>query len=293
MTYRAPVDEMLFTIRHVAGFDRAVSDGLYADLTPDLLASVLEEAGKFATDRIAQLNRGADQHGAKLADGKVTTPPGFKDTYKAWAEAGWNSLAGPVEWGGQGLPMLVQAACIEMWNAACMAFALSPVLTAGAIDALAAHASEELQAPLPDEARQRRMDRHHEPDRAAGRLRSHRVAHARRAARATAATASRARRSSSPTASTISPTTSSISCSARLPDAPAGTRGISLFLVPKFLVNADGTLGARNDVALRLASSTSSASTARRPASWSMATRTAPSAISSARRTAASPACSR
>ena len=145
MTYRAPVEEMVFTIRHVAGFDRAVADGLYGDLSAELLASVLEEAGKFATDRIAPLNHAGDQHGAKLTDGKVTTPPGYKDTYKAWAEAGWGSLAGPVEWGGQGLPMVVQAACIEMWNASCMAFALNPLLTAGAIDALATHASEDLR----------------------------------------------------------------------------------------------------------------------------------------------------
>src|SRR5207248_1187138 len=123
MTYRTPVDDIAFAVRYVAGFDRSAAEGLYGDLTVDLVQSVLEEAGRFATERIAPLNRVGDRHGSRFADGAVTTPPGWKETYRAWTEAGWNALPGPVEWGGQGLPMIVQAACIEMWNAAAMAFA--------------------------------------------------------------------------------------------------------------------------------------------------------------------------
>jgi acyl-CoA dehydrogenase len=247
MTYRAPVEEMVFTIRHVAGFDGAVAEGLYGELSADVLASVLEEAGKFANDRIAPLNHAGDQHGAKLADGKVTTPPGYKDTYKAWAEAGWGSLAGPVEWGGQGLPMIVQAACIEMWNASCMAFALNPLLTAGAIDALSAHASEDLQKRYLTKL-------------VSGEWTGTMNLTEAQAGSDLNALRTRAEPRGDGTyrikGQKIFITYGEHDAAdnilhlvlARVPDAPPGTRGISLFLVPKFLVNDDGTLGERNDV---------------------------------------------
>jgi alkylation response protein AidB-like acyl-CoA dehydrogenase len=145
MTYRAPVADIAFTMRHVAGLDRAVEEGLYGDLGPDLAATILEEAGRFANDVIAPLNRTGDAHGTPFKDGAVTMPPGFREAYKAWTEAGWNALPGPEDYGGQGLPVLLNSGCVEMWNAACLAFGLGPLLTMGGIEALAAHGSETLK----------------------------------------------------------------------------------------------------------------------------------------------------
>ena len=116
--YRAPVDTIAFTLKHSAGFAAAQAEGIYDDLGDDLLEAVLSEAGKFAGDVIAPLNRIGDQRGAVFKDGTVTMPPGWKEAYTAWAGAGWNGLAGPTEWGGQGLPWAINAACIEMWNSA-------------------------------------------------------------------------------------------------------------------------------------------------------------------------------
>src|SRR5690349_13565526 len=145
MTYRAPVADIAFTLKHAAGFDRALAEGLYADLTDDLVDAVLAEAGKFASDVIAPLNRIGDQHGTPLKDGAIVMPPGWAEAYRAWAAAGWNGLAAPTEWGGQGLPHALNAACIEMWNSASMAFGIGPVLTMAGIDALAAHGTEDLK----------------------------------------------------------------------------------------------------------------------------------------------------
>src|SRR5829696_9972798 len=104
MTYRAPVAEIAFLMRHVAGLDRAIAAGLHGDFTPDLAETILEEAGRFASDVIAPLNRVGDRHGTPFKDGAVTMPPGWKDAYTAWAAAGWNGLAAPEDFGGQNLP---------------------------------------------------------------------------------------------------------------------------------------------------------------------------------------------
>ncbi|WP_279358570.1 acyl-CoA dehydrogenase [Methylobacterium indicum] len=146
MTYRAPVAEMAFTLRHVAGLDRAIAEGLHGDLSDDLVDTILDEAGRFANDVVAPLNTVGDRHGTPLKDGVVTMPPGYREAYRAWTEGGWNALPGPVEYGGQGLPILLNAACIEMWNSAAMAFGLGPLLTAGGVEALSRHGSEELRA---------------------------------------------------------------------------------------------------------------------------------------------------
>ncbi|MEE8629971.1 MULTISPECIES: acyl-CoA dehydrogenase [Methylobacterium] len=146
MTYRAPVAEMAFTLRHVAGLDRAIAEGLHGDLSDDLVDTILDEAGRFANDVVAPLNKVGDRHGTPLKDGVVTMPPGYREAYRAWTEGGWNALPGPVEYGGQGLPILLNAACIEMWNSAAMAFGLGPLLTAGGVEALSRHGSEELRA---------------------------------------------------------------------------------------------------------------------------------------------------
>ena len=145
MTYRAPVADIAFALKHAAGFGPALADGLYGDLSEDVVEAVLGEAGKFATDIIAPLNTRRRSHGTPFKDGTVTTPPGWKDAYRAWWQAGWNGLAGPAQWGGQALPHAVNAACIEMWNSAAMAFGLGPLLTMAGIEALAQHGSDELK----------------------------------------------------------------------------------------------------------------------------------------------------
>src|SRR5215211_1067770 len=145
MTYRAPVAEIAFMMRHVAGLDRAIAAGLHGELTPELAETILEEAGRFASDAIAPLNRVGDRHGTPFKDGAVTMPPGWRDVYQAWTGAGWNALPGPVDHGGQGLPVLLNSGCVEMWNSACLAFGLGPILTMGAIEALSQHGSPELK----------------------------------------------------------------------------------------------------------------------------------------------------
>jgi acyl-CoA dehydrogenase len=242
MVYRAPVSDIAFTMRHVAGFDRALEDGLYGDLSVDLAETILDEAGRFAGDVIAPLNREGDTHGATLKDGEVTTAPGWKEAYRAWTEAGWNALPGPADFGGQGLPTLLNSACVEMWNSASMAFGIGPVLTMGAIEALATHGTDDLRsrylAKLVSGEWTATMNLT-EPQ----------------AGSDLAALRSRAEPASDGTyrikGQKIFITYGEHDLTdnivhlvlARLPDAPAGTRGISLFLVPKFL--PDGT---RNDL---------------------------------------------
>jgi len=210
MTYRAPVADMLFAMRHIAGLDRLIADGLAPGLEDDMSAAILEEAAKFAGERLAPLNRVGDLQGARFKDGKVTTAPGFRDAYRDWAAGGWNALTGPVEFGGQGLPMLIATACGEMWNAANMAFSLGPLLTFGAIEALAVHGSDELKSIyLAKLVSGEWMGTMNLTEPQAG---SDLSALRSKAERATDPTASPGRRSSSPMASTTRPTTSSIWC---------------------------------------------------------------------------------
>ncbi len=247
MTYRAPVSDMLATMRHVAGLDRLIADGLAPELEGGVAEAVLDEAAKFATDVIAPLNRVGDLNGSKLKDGAVTTPPGWKGAYKAWAEAGWNSLPAPEAYGGQGLPTLLQSACIEMWNSAAFAFALGPLLTVGAIEALYAHGSDHLKetylAKLVSGEWMGTMNLT-EPqagsDLNALRSKAERVGDG--TYRITGQKIFITYGEHDLTENIVHLVL------ARLPDAPPGTRGISLFLVPKYLVNADGSLGAHNDL---------------------------------------------
>ncbi len=124
--YRAPVSEIAFALKASRGPEQAIDAGALRDLSGDLVDAVLEEAGRFATEEIAPLNKVGDKHGAPLKDGKVTTPPGWKETYQAWCEGGWNAIAAPEEFGGQGLPVMLAVAALEMWNSASMAFGLGP-----------------------------------------------------------------------------------------------------------------------------------------------------------------------
>jgi acyl-CoA dehydrogenase len=246
MTYRAPVSDIAFALRHAAGFAPAVAEGLYGDLSDDVVDAVLAEAGRFATEVIAPLNTVGDRHGVLFKDGTVTTPPGWKEAYRAWTAAGWNALAAPAPWGGQELPHALNAACIEMWNSAAMAFGLGPVLTMAGVDALVAHGTDELKRTyLPKLVSGEWMGTMQltEPQAGSdvGALRT-------RAERAGDGTYRITGQKIFITYGEHDLTDNIIHLVlARLPDAPAGTRGISLFLVPKFLVNSDGSLGARND----------------------------------------------
>jgi alkylation response protein AidB-like acyl-CoA dehydrogenase len=247
MIYRAPVADIAFALKHSAGLKRAMEQGLYGDLTEDVVDAVLEEAGKFASTVIAPLNSVGDRHGTPLKDGKVTMPPGWKEAYTAWSQAGWNGLAASEEFGGQGLPHALNAACIEMWNSASMAFGIGPVLTIGAIEALSAHGSDALKQKY------------------LGKLTSGEWMGTMQLTEPQAGSDVGALRSKAERAGdgTYRITGSKIFITygehdltdniihfvlARLPDAPPGTRGISLFLVPKFFVNDDGSIGAPNDV---------------------------------------------
>ncbi len=190
----------------------------------------------MAGEIIAPLNRVGDQHGTTFKDGVVTTAPGWKEAYHAWYQAGWNGLASPTEWGGQGLPQVVNAACTEMWNAAAMSFALGPLLTMGAVDALNAHGSDELKRAylgklVTGEWTGTMQLTEPQAGSDVGALRT-------RADRAGDGTYRIKGQKIFITYGEHDLTDNIIHfVLARLPDAPPGTRGISLFLVPKFLLN--------------------------------------------------------
>ncbi|WP_292102338.1 acyl-CoA dehydrogenase family protein, partial [Mesorhizobium sp.] len=144
--YRAPVEDIAFTLKQVAGLKPALDAGTFGDLGEDLVDAILAEAGRFASEEVASLYKIGDEHGAVLVDAAVTTPPGWKELYRRWIEGGWNALSGPAEYGGQGLPTMLGVAALEMWNSAAMAFGIGPTLTMGAVEALDKHASEALKA---------------------------------------------------------------------------------------------------------------------------------------------------
>jgi alkylation response protein AidB-like acyl-CoA dehydrogenase len=247
MTYAAPVADIGFALKHGAGFSAALREGVYGDLGEDLVDSVLEEAGRFATEVIAPLNRVGDRHGTPFKDGAVTTPPGWKEAYRAWAQAGWNGLAASAEFGGAGLPHALNAACVEMWNQGSMAFGIGPVLTMGAVDALAAHGSAALkQTYLPKLVSGEWMGTMQLTEPQAGSDLALARAKAERAADGTY----RIKGQKIFITYGEHDLTENIIhfVLARLPDGPPGTRGLSLFLVPKFLLDADGKPGMRNDV---------------------------------------------
>jgi butyryl-CoA dehydrogenase len=242
MTYRAPVDEMLFMMRHVGGLDRALGDGLHADLSIDVVRDILEEAARFSGEVLAPINRSGDRHGAQLRDGIVTTAPGFKEAYRAWGAAGWNALAGPAAYGGQELPHLINAGCFEMWNGACLAFGVGPLLTIGGAEAIAEHGSEELKQRYLSKliagewtATMNLTEPQAGSDLSAIRTRAEPCGDGSYRIRGQKIFISYGEHDLTDNIVHL--------VLARLPDAPPGTRGISLFLVPKLL--PDGT---RNDV---------------------------------------------
>jgi acyl-CoA dehydrogenase len=247
MPYRSPVADILFSLNAVAGLPELIGSGLAGDLDWDAVSSIVTEAGRFATDEIAPLNRTGDLAGAHYENGLVTMPDGFADVYRRWADAGWGGVSAPTEFGGMGLPHLINVACTEIWNGASMAFALCPLLTEGAVGALKAFGSRELTdvylAPM-----------------ISGRWSGTMNLTEPQAGSDLGAVKTRAERAEDGTyrlfGQKIFITYGEHDMAenivhlvlARLPGAPAGTRGLSLFLAPKFLVNADGSLGERNDL---------------------------------------------
>src|SRR3954453_12161202 len=247
MTYRAPGNDMLLALNHGAGLQAAVQAGHYGDFDGDITAAVLEEAGKFAGDVLAPLNKVGDEHGIKLADNKVTTAPGWPDAYQRWSAAGWNAVSGPEAFGGQGLPLAINAACTEIWSASNIAFGLWPPLTLSAMEALDAHGRGELKKIYLEKL-------------VSGQWTGTMQLTESQAGSDVGALRTRAERADDGSYR-IKGTKIFITYGdhdmtdnivhfvlARLPDAPAGTKGISLFLIPKFMVKPDGTLGARNDI---------------------------------------------
>ena len=246
MTYRPPVRDMAYTLNEVAGLEGLMGSGPFADLSPDLVESVMEEGAKLAAEVLAPLNRSGDAEGAKLGKDGVSVPSGFADAYRKWVEGGWGSLAATPDFGGQGLPTALAVAMQEMWNAACMSFGLCPILSQGAIEALTAHGAPELK------------DRYL-PKLISGEwtgtmnLTEPQAGSDLNALKAKAVPQGDGTYRITGTKIYITYGDHDMAENivhlvlARLPDAPAGTKGISLFLVPKFLVEEDGSLGARND----------------------------------------------
>ena len=244
--YQAPVRQMRFTIEHLADFPEVVALPDFAAVDADTLQSVLEEAAKFAGNVLAPINWTGDRQGVKVVDRAVQVPKEFKDAYQQFCEAGWPGIASTPEFGGQGMPKTVSLACDEMWAAANVAFALCPELSQGAILAMDRHATEELKQAYLEKLVSGQW---------AGTM---------------CLTEPQAGSDLSSLTTTAEPKGDCYLIRgqkiyitwgdhpmaeniihlvlARLPDAPPGTKGISLFVVPKYRLNADGTPGARNDV---------------------------------------------
>ena len=245
--YQAPVDDMKFVLRHLVGLDRVAALDGYDMVSEDLVDAVLDEAGKLAGEVIAPLNHAGDMAGSvRNADGSVTTPDGFSDAWKAMSEGGWVGLNADPEYGGQGLPQCISAAVNEMWNSANMSFALCQLLTQGAIHALEVVGSDEQKAtylPKLNAGEWTGTMNLTEPQ-----------AGTDLAALRTTATPEGDHYRIRGQKIYITYGEHDMSENiihlvlARLPDAPPGVKGISLFVVPKFLVNEDGSVGERNEV---------------------------------------------
>ncbi|MDB5898785.1 MAG: acyl-CoA dehydrogenase-like protein, partial [Ramlibacter sp.] len=146
MTYRAPLKDMLFNIRHLANLEQVAQLPGLEEAGMDTAQAVLEECARFNQEVVAPLNVEGDRNPSSWKDGQVTTTPGFKEAYKQYAEAGWQGLQHPQDFGGQGLPKSIGAACGEMLNSANLSFALCPLLTDGAIEALLTAGSDQLKS---------------------------------------------------------------------------------------------------------------------------------------------------
>jgi alkylation response protein AidB-like acyl-CoA dehydrogenase len=244
--YTAPLRDMQFVIEELIGLEEITALPGYEEATPDIARAILDEANKLARDVLSPINRAGDQEGSRLENGVVITPTGFRDAYKAYADGGWNALQFDTEIGGQGLPMLVATPVFEMWDAANLAFMLCPVLTIAAVECLEKFGTDKQQQTWM-------------PKLVTGEWTGTMVLTEPNAGSDVGALRTRAepegdhyRISGQKIFTTWGEHdfTDNIvhMVLARTPDAPPGTRGISLFIVPKFLVNEDGSLGPRNDL---------------------------------------------
>ena len=248
--FNAPLADTEFVINGVinelTGIENLSSLPGYEDATPDLVSAILEEAGKLATEVLAPLNRSGDIQGCVLENGVVRTPDGFKEAYRQMAEGGWTGTSADQEFGGQGLPYTVTAAAIEFWTAANMAFCLVPVLMQSAIELIQKHGSDDQKNTFL-------------PKIISGEWASSMDLTEPQAGSDLGLLRTRAVKNGDHyllTGQKIFITGGDQDLTeniihlvlARTPDAPPGAKGISLFLVPKFLVNEDGSLGRRNDM---------------------------------------------
>ncbi len=244
--YRAPIKDMRFVMDEIAGFQQLSQIPAYAEATPDMADAILDEAAKFTREVLAPLNRVGDTQGCTWTPEGVTTPDGWKEAYNAFREAGWSGITLPTEYGGQGLPNTLGIAVQEMVCSANLGFSLGPLLTSGAVEALLTCASDELKATYLEKM-------------VTGEWTGTMNLTEPQAGSDLALIRSRAEPQADGSYKVFGQKifisygdhdmTDNIVhlVLARLPDAPAGVKGISMFLVPKFMVNADGSLGARND----------------------------------------------
>ena len=244
--YYAPIRDMKFIIDEIAGLDAISSLPGFEEATPDLVEAVLEQAGVLASEVFAPLNKPGDEHGTRIEGDAVVSPPGYAEAYRQFAENGWQGIGNSTDIDGQGLPFLIHMAVAEMWYASNMALALCPLLTTGAIEAIETHASADLQ-----DLYLRRL--------VSGEWSGTMNLTEPQAGTDLAAIKTRAERDGERyriRGQKIYITWGEHEMSdniihlvlARLPDAPEGVKGISLFLVPKYLLNEDGSKGERNDL---------------------------------------------
>ncbi len=247
MTYKAPLKDMLFDIEHLARIDQVAQMPGFEDAGLETAQAVLEECAKFNEGVLAPLNWEGDKNPSSWKNGVVTTTPGFKDAFRQYAEGGWQGLQHPVDFGGQGLPKTIGAACGEMLNSANMSFALCPLLSDGAIEALLTAGSDDLKARYLENL-------------VSGKWTGTMNLTEPQAGSDLAMVRSRAEPQADGSYKVFG-TKIYITYGehdmaenivhlvlARVSGAPEGVKGISLFVVPKFLVNADGSIGERNDV---------------------------------------------
>ncbi len=243
--YHAPLKDMKFVIGELAGLDRILQMPVFDSITEDVVEQILEESARFSREVLGPLNMSGDQEGCRVENRSVVVPDSFADAYRQFVESGWQSLPSSSEFGGMGLPETVAAATMEMWQSSNLAFSLCPLLTSGAIAAIEAHASDALkQTYLPKMVSGEWTGTMNLSEPQAG---------SDLAAVKTGAVPDGDRYRLTGTKIFITWGDQEFSENvvhlvlARLPDAPDGIRGISLFLVPKYLANDDGTIGDRND----------------------------------------------